>query len=201
MAGGNATEDLCSRPNARHSDIAFSRTTDGGATWSSPIRVNDDPQGNGIDQWQPDLKVAPDGTIGVIWYDRRYSSNRYMYDLAYSQSTDGGLTWSPNQRVTDQSSDPTQLPDGKGIDDLGYRTGMVFGPDYVLPGWIDTRDGTRQGHLFVDRGTFASPTPGPSPTRTSVNTPTSTPSGTGTTKPTYVAPTSTGTATPRTPLL
>ncbi len=117
------TEDLCQRAGAHHSDIAFSRTTDGGVTWSAPVRINDDPQGNGIDQWQPTMEVAPDGTIGVTWYDRRYDPNHYMYDLAYSQSTDGGLTWSPNQRVTDQSSDPTQLADFKGIDDVGFRRG------------------------------------------------------------------------------
>ncbi len=177
------TEDLCERANAQHSDIAFSRTTDGGATWSAPVRINDDPQGNGIDQWQPTMEVAPDGTIGVTWYDRRYSTDHHMYDLAYSQSTDGGLTWSPNQRVTDQSSDGTQLNDNKGIDDLGFRRGMVFGSDYLLSSWIDTRDGLTQGHLYVDHGIFLSPTPGPSPTKTSSPTPTSlqaTPSATST---------------------
>ena len=158
------TEDVCERPNAHHSDIAFSRTTDGGVTWSAPIRVNDDPQGNGIDQWQPSMRVAPDGTIGVTWYDRRYSSDHYHYDLAYSQSTDGGLTWSPNQRVSDQSSNPTELPDVKGIDDLGFRKDLVFGPNYILPAWIDTRDGTGLGHLYIDHGIFSFGTPSPSPT-------------------------------------
>jgi hypothetical protein len=178
------TEDLCGRENARHGDIAFTRSTDGGSTWSTPIRVNDDPQGNGIDQWQPTMEVAPDGTIGISWYDRRYSSDPYFFDVAYSQSTDGGLTWSANQRVSDQSSDPVQLSDAKGIDDLGIRSALVVQPDYVLPAWIDTRDAPQQGHIYVDHGSVSSPTPGPSSTSTIAASPTRT-----------VPPTATRTAT------
>jgi hypothetical protein len=188
------TETVCSRPNARHSDIAFSRTTDGGVTWSAPIRINDDPQGNGIDQWQPSMRVASDGTIGVTWYDRRWSADHYYYDLAYGQSTDGGLTWSPNQRVSDQSSNPTALQDVKGIDDLGFRKDMVFGPNFIMPAWIDARDGSSQGHLYIDHGIFGAGTPIPSPTATSTSPPS--PTGTATaTQPATAIPSAIPTAT------
>jgi hypothetical protein len=171
---------VCDEPKARHGDIAFSRTTDGGLTWSSPMRLNDDPEGNGIDQWQPNMEVAPDGTIGVTWYDRRYSTDHYWYDVAYTQSTDGGLTWSSNRRVTDQSSDATQLLDVKGVADLGYKTGTVFGSDYALTGWIDTRDAATQGHIYVDHGVFGAPTWTPTPSVTPSATPSATPSVTPT---------------------
>ena len=150
----------------KHSDVAFSRTTDGGVTWSAPTRINDDPMGSGIDQWDPAIRVAPDGTIGVTWYDRRYDSeNPYYYNTAYSESTDGGLTWSPNVRVSDTSSNPDSLTDVKGINDLGFRKDLAFGPDYVLPGWVNAQQDANLGDFYVDRGVRAVG-PSPTPTRT-----------------------------------
>jgi hypothetical protein len=42
---------------------------DGGATWTSPIQVNDN--ASRVDEFQPNLAVAPDGTVSVNFYDRR----------------------------------------------------------------------------------------------------------------------------------
>jgi hypothetical protein len=170
-------QDACGRPE-HNSDIAFSRTTDGGATWSVPLRLNDDPQGNHVDHWQPSIETDASGRIGVIWYDRRYDPQHYKYDVAYTQSTDGGLSWSANQRVSDLSSDANQVPDAKGIDDLGYRKDLAFGSTDALAGWIDTRDEPQQGHIYVDRGVFGVSTA----TATATNTPvlTTSPTATGT---------------------
>jgi hypothetical protein len=138
--------------SGKHSDIAFSRSTDAGQTWSNPIRLNDDPFGNGLDQFDPMLGVGHDGTLGVIWYDRRYDSNIYFYNAAYTQSRDGGLTWSANQRISDVSSDPSHRYNNKGVADLGFRKPLIFGRNFVLAGWLDTRLGTQQGNFFVDSG-------------------------------------------------
>jgi len=44
-------------------------STDGGFTWSAPLRVNDD--ATTTDQWQPTLAVTPDGTnLGIFYYSR-----------------------------------------------------------------------------------------------------------------------------------
>ena len=42
---------------------------DGGATWTSPVRVNDN--ATPADEFQPNLTAAPDGTVSVAFYDRR----------------------------------------------------------------------------------------------------------------------------------
>lgn len=54
--------------------IAFSRSTDGGATWSEPIEVNKTPDsGPALNRqaFTPSVAVAPDGTIAVTHYDFR----------------------------------------------------------------------------------------------------------------------------------
>jgi hypothetical protein len=200
----------------KHSDIAFSRSTDGGQTWTQAVRINDDALANGVDQFLPTMAVHEDGTIGVTWYDRRYDPAGNLFDLVYTQSTDGGATWSPNVRVSDQSSNPDVVPDYKGIDWLGYRRSLVFGPDYVLPSWLDTNTLQNQGDFFTDRGVFsivtstptsiptvAQPSPTntaapPSPTRTSTSTYTPTPTRTPTLGP-NATPSSTQTGSTSTP--
>jgi len=85
-------------------DVMFSRSTDGGLTWSSPVRVNDDP-GTGAYQWFGTMSVAPNGRIDVVWLDTRDDPGGYDSSLYFSYSEDAGVTWSPNERMTD-SFDP-----------------------------------------------------------------------------------------------
>lgn len=57
-----------------HNDIAFTMSTDGGVTWSSPIRINKTPEvpetGN-RQAFTPMVSVASDGTVAVSYYDLR----------------------------------------------------------------------------------------------------------------------------------
>ncbi len=86
-------------------DVMFARSSDGGLTWSSPVRVNDDPAGNGAWQWFGTMSVGPTGRIDVIWLDTRNNPGTYDSELYYSFSDDAGETWSPN-RVMSDSFDP-----------------------------------------------------------------------------------------------
>ncbi len=52
-------------------NIGLTASYDGGATWSAPIRVNDNTAA--VDEFQPNLTTAPDGTIALAFYDRRLS--------------------------------------------------------------------------------------------------------------------------------
>jgi len=81
-------------------DVMFAKSTDGGLTWSSPIRVNDDP-GNNAWQWFGTMSVAPDGRIDVVWLDTRDYPGTVLSSLYYAYSLDAGDTWSENIPLSD----------------------------------------------------------------------------------------------------
>ena len=76
----------------------FSRSTNGGATWSSPIEINDDNNTTAY-QWFGTMSVAPNGRIDVVWLDTRDNPGSVNSALYYSNSKDGGVTWSQNEKA------------------------------------------------------------------------------------------------------
>jgi hypothetical protein len=81
-------------------DVMFVRSTDGGQTFSAPLRVNDDPVNHNKWHWFGTLSVAPNGRIDSVWLDTRNAANNTDSQLFYSYSTDGGVTWAPNVAVS-----------------------------------------------------------------------------------------------------
>jgi len=51
-------------------NMLLTASIDQGLTWAAPIQVNDNRLTN-VDEFQPNLAVAPDGTVSVNFYDRR----------------------------------------------------------------------------------------------------------------------------------
>ncbi|UCH84970.1 MAG: T9SS type A sorting domain-containing protein [Candidatus Latescibacterota bacterium] len=80
-------------------DVYFARSTDGGLTFGSPVMLNDDPFITEY-QWFATMSVAPNGRIDVIFNDTRIDRVRNLSALYYTSSSDGGLTWSPNQQLS-----------------------------------------------------------------------------------------------------
>ena len=81
-------------------DVMFSRSTNGGLTFSAPHRINDDPINHNKWHWFGTLSVAPNGRIDSVWLDTRNAANNTDSQLFSSFSTDGGVTWAPNVAVS-----------------------------------------------------------------------------------------------------
>ncbi len=72
-------------------DVFCSTSTDGGKKWSAPVRVNGDAVRNGADQFFQWLAVDPiDGSVNVIFYDRRGDAKNRAQTVTLARSTDGG---------------------------------------------------------------------------------------------------------------
>ncbi|MBA3832550.1 MAG: hypothetical protein H0X34_11790 [Chthoniobacterales bacterium] len=82
------------------SDVMFVRSSDGGRTFSTPLRVNDDPINHNKWHWFGTLAVAPNGRIDSVWLDSRNAANNTDSQLFYSYSVDAGVTWAPNVAVS-----------------------------------------------------------------------------------------------------
>lgn len=109
-------------------DIVVARSDDGGLTWSTPVRINDDDH---QDQWMVALAVDGNQVFHAAWMDNR-TGNLNVY---YSNSTDGGRNWSSNQRVTTEETPSTFARPG---DYLGLAADR-YGSVYVA--WTDGRNG------------------------------------------------------------
>jgi hypothetical protein len=86
-------------PGSDPLDVHFIRSEDNGQTWSTPLRVNDDPTISDSYQWFGTMSVAPDGRIDVVWNDTR-NGGVLVSELYYAYSTDAGVTFSQNQAVS-----------------------------------------------------------------------------------------------------
>jgi hypothetical protein len=85
-------------------DIMLAWSDDRGDHWSNPVRVNDDAAGNLAEQFLPWVVVDDRGHVHVTFLDNRLGPGRSMMAEYMATSTDGGVTFGPNIRVSDTPS-------------------------------------------------------------------------------------------------
>lgn len=124
-------------PTIALADIVVQRSTDGGVTWTSPLAIDDDPPEMHATGFYPQLNVAPNGRIDVAWQDDRETTD-FHFNVRYTYSTDGGLTWAPNVKVNDK---PINFNYGVSFNsDLRQPNGVASTNQYAIIGWADTRN-------------------------------------------------------------
>ncbi len=108
-------------------EVAFVMSTDGGDTWSTPIRVNQTPPNstNPLNQqaFVPVVHVADDGTIGVTYYDFRFNDANPGARTDYwivrckpsgAKTCARAADWTDESRLTLTSFDIEQAPAARG---------------------------------------------------------------------------------------
>jgi len=127
-----------------HSGIAggnqpmISHSEDGGSSWTDPIPVNQDTVAT--NHWWPSVSVDANGTVNVIYLDRRNNPGTSFTDLFLSQSTDGGYTFTDTQ-VTDVTSSWAGIAHDSGFTWSGdYIRGVTQGTSLYAT-WADPRNG------------------------------------------------------------
>ncbi len=100
-------------------EVYYKRSADGGATWDADVRLTANIYGS----WNPSVTSSGSDVIAA-WYDSR-DLNTEIY---IKRSTNGGLTWSADTRLTNNTGS-SQLPSL-------YMDGSL-----VHLAWTDNRDG------------------------------------------------------------
>ena len=145
------------------STIVVMRSTDHGATWSSPVTVNTDGSvgttdpNNGVGVRDGGIipMIATDPTSGniyIVWQDGRFSGNTHD-DIAFSMSSDGGSTWSTPIKA---NQTPTNIPTAE--QQAFVPTVAVEANGLVAVSYYDFRNNTGSGPTLTDRWvSFANP--------------------------------------------
>lgn len=112
--------------NGARDAIAISRSIDGGASWSTPARVNAAP---GVAAFDPAVHVRTDGTVGVTYFDFRSDTTAapLLTDYWLARSNDGGAGWRESRvsEAFDLAIAPRTTSPGNGGYFLGDYQGLA----------------------------------------------------------------------------
>ncbi|MEP1306983.1 MAG: exo-alpha-sialidase [Balneola sp.] len=109
--------------------------------WSDPVKVNDSLS---VTPLISSIAINDKGIVGVSWFDNRNDPSTTCYDIYFSYSEDGGISFGKDYRITDQSSCPTMRKSGEALS--RWKRGGDFhglttaGSDFHIV-WPDARNG------------------------------------------------------------
>jgi hypothetical protein len=135
--------------NTANTNIMLQYSDNNGTTWTKAVQLNDDHTVNS--QFYPAIAVDQStGDVAVSWYDCRNDlgsggpgdTDGVPNDdtqLWATFSTDGGVGFAPNFRVSKGTSN---AKDAKSFFDYGDDSGAAFQSHFFYPAWSDNSDST-----------------------------------------------------------
>jgi hypothetical protein len=141
------TDELPDESN--NTDVFVKFSDDNGATWSAPVRVNDDATTRS--QFLPRIALdQTSGNVAVSWHDCRNDdglhgpgdTNGIPNDDAQfwgTVSTDGGASFLPNLQISAGTSNAAAA---NSVIDYGDYTGLAFQGGVFMPAWADNSNST-----------------------------------------------------------
>ena len=144
-------------------DVFYIRSTDGGVTFGAPFQLNTNADPTKA-QWQPNLSVSDAGTLFATWYDETprvaascqpSTPTTPCYRMFARKSNDNGVTWLPDEALSDVDSPLPLQPDpgivGVYAGDYDYGSALLV---KHVTAWVDGRvpiNGASQQDAFTDR--------------------------------------------------
>jgi hypothetical protein len=120
-----------------NSQMEFTMSADGGATFSAPAAINDSAAGQ---RFFPAVAADSAGNLHVSWFDTRNSpADASMYDVFATFSRNDGLTFANNARVTAASANAGTTTF------IGDYSGLAAAGGFAHPVW--TNGGGNNGKL------------------------------------------------------
>jgi hypothetical protein len=143
LAGGNGCKKPSDQPVADVTSscktrIWFASSSDGGAHWSTPAKINDQSSKN--DQFFPRLAVdETSGDLVVVYYDTVGDPGRIKTDVWMQSSRDGGISWTSAEKLTSQQTDESADQDSG--NQYGDYLGLTGYAGQYFACWTDRRSG------------------------------------------------------------
>jgi subtilisin-like proprotein convertase family protein len=167
---------------ATETDVWVSRSTNNGATWSAPVKVNDDGLA-GRTQFHPFLQVdQSNGSVVVAWHDARNDANNRKVEFFTTRSTNCGLSFEANTKASQPSTEfnnsgisytdenttdnanrnPNQYGEYMGLDVKDGKAYLAWVDSrHFYPGSSTNTQKENVGFAVVDFGTACTPPPVP----------------------------------------
>jgi hypothetical protein len=139
-------------------EIAFAMSTDGGLSWSNPVRINKTPRNRNVLRQQailPTIAVGPKGRLVVTYYDYRFDTDDGHESLddwaiicnASQLDCRKPANWGVELRLTNRSFDILKAPEAGGFF-LGDYMGLVAARANVFPAF-GIVDGKQKTSIFT----------------------------------------------------
>jgi hypothetical protein len=120
--------------------IVVASSSDGGLTWSDPRRVS---ANRSVQAFTGSVHVDGDGTVGVTYYDFTNddpSGGPLDTDAWFTSSANGGLTFTPRERLTPAPFDMRAAPDARGFF-VGDYEGLTEAGGPFVPVFVQANAG------------------------------------------------------------
>jgi len=128
-------------------DVYLRHSDDSGATWSDPVRVNDDRTSNS--QFLPKLALDPtSGELAIVWYDSRNDLGSRGAGDTDGVPNDDAQFWGAfstdgtSVTANRQISAGTSYSHGAGFFDYGDYSGLAYYGGIAHPAWADNSNST-----------------------------------------------------------
>lgn len=130
-------------PAGTDPDIVMIKSSNGGTTWTTPIRINNDAINNGKNQYYPWCTVDQStGSVYTVWYDSRNAASNDSAEVYMAVSYDGAATFT-NVKVSDAKFKPGSIS-GLATGYQGDYIGITGVNGVAYPFWAENRTGNYQ---------------------------------------------------------